>query len=371
VVSEAGGRTGPARSWWPRWPDWSGYAAAAWSIGYGALGAYWLAGGTGFPFGPEGDPSAALSILGGLTGASGAPAITILGVSAGLVGLGMARGVGRGWVRLGLVAFGGALAVLLAVLIPDYRVLLAIAYTPIFIVAAPFGWPPDGSLLSVYPWPVVNQFVCIGGGILWGAATAAYWRRSRGACGRCGRSKEAGAWTGPERARRWGRWATYVAVAIPIVYAITRWAWALGIPLGITEEFLREGQVVGLWWAGAALATLAVGGAALTLGLIQPWGETFPSWLPWIGGRRVPPMLAVVPAGLVALIVTSAGVMFWRLTLRGGFELGIGETLTLQGEWAAILPELLWPAWGVALALAALAYYYRRRGRCSTCGRTG
>jgi hypothetical protein len=82
-------------------------------------------------------------------------------------------------------------------------------------------------------------------------------------------------------------------------------------------------------------------------------------------------MLAVVPAGLVALIVTSAGLMFWRLTASGGFELGIGETITLQGEWAAILPELLWPAWGVALALATLAYYYRRRGRCSTCGRTG
>jgi hypothetical protein len=82
-----------------------------------------------------------------------------------------------------------------------------------------------------------------------------------------------------------GRWATYVAVVIPIPYAVTRWAWALGFPLGISEEFLREGQEVGLWWAGAALA---VGGAILTLGLVQRWGEVFPRWIPFLGGKRVP-----------------------------------------------------------------------------------
>src|SRR5829696_6889547 len=29
----------------------------------------------------------------------------------------------------------------------------------------------------------------------------------------------------------------------------------------------------------------------------------------------------------------------------------------------------VWPLWGVALGAATLAYYYRRRGRCSHCGR--
>jgi hypothetical protein len=47
----------------------------------------------------------------------------------------------------------------------------------------------------------------------------------------------------------------------------------------------------------AALATLAVGGAILTLGLIQRWGEVFPRWIPFVGGKRVPISLAVVPAG--------------------------------------------------------------------------
>jgi hypothetical protein len=59
--------------------------------------------------------------------------------------------------------------------------------------------------------------------------------------------------------------------------------------------------------------------------------------------------------------------MFVRLTLRGA----ISESFTFVGQedWAALAPELLWPLWGVALAAATLAYYYRRRGMCIQCGR--
>jgi hypothetical protein len=37
--------------------------------------------------------------------------------------------------------------------------------------------------------------------------------------------------------------------------------------------------------------------------------------------------------------------------------------------WAAMGPAMLWPLWGAALAGAALAYHYRRRGPCPQCGR--
>ena len=50
------------------------------------------------------------------------------------------------------------------------------------------------------------------------------------------------------------------------------------------------------------LATIAVGGALLTLGLVQRWGKVF-----------IP--LAVVPASLVSVLVTAAGLMFVRMTL--------------------------------------------------------
>lgn len=356
--------------WWRRWPDGAGPAAAAWSLGYAVLGLFWWTGGGGFPFGAENDPAAEISILGEARAADTAPVIVILGLIGAAVGMGMARGWGHGPVRAVLLAFGVAAALLLALLIPDYRVLVFVAYAPIVLLGAPFGLTEVTSLLDALTWPLVNQLVCIGGGLLWAAASGVYWRRDRHACAWCGRTDGATTWTTPDRAARWGRWATAVAVAVPMLYALTRWAWALGIPLGISEEFLREGQVIGLWAAGAALATLAVVGALLTLGLVQGWGEVFPRWLPLLGGRRVPPSLAIVPATLVGVLVTSAGLMFWRMTLSGGFPLGDLELLTLEDSWAALAPELLWPIWGVALCAAALAYHLRRRASCTRCGRT-
>jgi hypothetical protein len=69
----------------------------------------------------------------------------------------------------------------------------------------------------------------------------------------------------------------------------------------------------------------------------------------------VPPAIAIVPASLVSVLVTSAGLMFWRRTLLGA------GAFTLSGtNWAALAPELLWPVWGFALGAATLAYYFRR-----------
>lgn len=352
-----------ASHWWQRWPTWAGYVAGAWSLAYGTLGLYWTLGGTGFPFGAENDPDAGLSVLSGLSVETGAPVIAVLGLVGAVVALAMVRTWGRGFPRTVLLVFAWTVAAALALLLPDFRALAAVAYAPLFLIGAPFGWP-SGNFLDALTWPIVNQFVLIGGGILWAAAAVAYQRRTRDACIYCGRTDTATGWTTPSAVARWGRWATAVAVVVPLFYAATRWAWALGIPLGISEEFLREGQTSGLWWAGAGLATLAVGGALLTLGLSQRWGETFPRWLPFLASKRVPIWLAVVPASLVSVLVATAGLMFVRQVVLGT------TPFTLTDGWAIIGPELLWPIWGAALGAATLAYYYRRRGRCRRCGRS-
>ncbi len=164
-------------------------------------------------------------------------------------------------------------------------------------------------------------------------------------------------------APRWGRWATALAVAVPLGYATTRYAWALGVPLGVSQELLDSlGSRV---YLGAGLATLAVGGAVLTLGLVQRWGEVFPRWIPVLRGHRVPVPLAVVPAGIVSVVVASAGLMFLRFGVSGGFGANFPGG---NGDVAAWLPEMFWPLWGAALAAAAWAYAVRRRGRCATCG---
>jgi hypothetical protein len=147
-----------------------------------------------------------------------------------------------------------------------------------------------------------------------------------------------------------------------------RWAWALGYPLGIGEDFHRAGKAIGLWWIGAALGTLAIGAALLTLGLVQRWGEVVSRWIPIFGGRRAPRPLVVVPGTMAAVIVTAAGSMFVRMAITGTFTVG-GHAITLAEHPGALLPELLWPAWGCALGAATLAYHLRTRGACEYCGR--
>jgi hypothetical protein len=297
---------------------------------------------------------------------TGAPLIAGLGVQGVLLAVAMNQARGRGVWRALLLALAWIAAVGLALVIPDYRVLMAVSYALLFLIGAPFGWPP-GNFFDVMTWPVINQLVCMAGGLVWAATAVVYQRRTRDACDGCGRTDAQAGWTTPAAAARWGKWAVCAAVVVPFLYAVTRWAWALGIPLGISADLLREGQEISLWWAGAGLATVAASGALLTLGLMQRWGEVFPRWFPFLAGKRVPPMLAIVPAALVAVIVTQAGLMFVRLTLLGT----IGEVFTFidAGDWAALGPELLWPLWGVALGAATLAYYYRRRGTCAHCGR--
>jgi hypothetical protein len=338
----------------------------AWSLLYGALilGLYLALGSRGFPFG-EGDPQAVLSVLRGLTAAVGAPVIGVLGLVGAGVAVATARGWGHGFARTVLLGFAWVAAVALALVIPDYRGLMVAAYAFVFLAGAPFGWP-DANFFDAVTWPMVNQFLCITGGLLWAATAVAYQRRTGGAAADARHAGTVATWTTPAAAARWGKWATAIAVVIPLLYAATRWAWALGIPLGISEEFFRLGQTTGLWVAGAGLGAVAVGGALLTLGLAQRWGEVFPRWLPFLAGKRVPPALAIVPATLVAVLITTAGLMFVRLTVTGA----IYDFFALidEEDWAALAPELLWPIWGVALGAATLAYYLRRRGEQVTPG---
>ncbi|SHE97247.1 hypothetical protein [Streptoalloteichus hindustanus] len=341
-----------------RWPSWAGYAAAVWSLVYGLLGLYWGLGGAGFPFGRANDPKADLSVFVAARAEIGGPVIAALGLVGAVLAVVMARGRGQNGVRVVAMAFSWVMALVLLILVSDYRVLMAVAYTPLFLVGLPFGWPPV-SYSAAVPWPVLNQIVCVVGGFLWAATALAYGRRTRGACGDCGRGEDTGA-ADLAKVRRRTNWAVAVSVALPVFYALTRYAWLLGIPLGIDEDILRAGQASGLWWAGAGLATIAVGGAVLTVGLVRPWGEVFPRWIPGLRGRRVPVAAAVVPAIVVAVIVTSAGLMYVRLAIAGTLP---------GGGWATTAPELVWPIWGVALTVAALGYRARRRGRCRHCGR--
>ncbi|MEV0645109.1 hypothetical protein AB0I28_07585 [Phytomonospora sp. NPDC050363] len=345
------------------WPHLIGYVTAAASLVYGALGLLWALGGPGFPFGvgdpdmvEEGTNALHANLLGVSTPEAAGPIIAAVGVFGAVAALLMARGIGRGALRGALVAVAGVFAVGLGVVVQDYRPLTVVAYLPILGVGKLlFGWPEGVSIGALANWPSINLTLLLLLALAWVFTAVAYLRKTRGACGNCGRDDVHDG----HGLVRWGRPAVIVAMVVPLLYCATRWAWALGWPIGLEEEFYREGKEVGLWIAGAALASMGALGALLTLGLIQRWGEVFPRWMIGLRGRRVPVMLAVVPATVVALLVTSAGTMYIRLAF----------TMGVEGNWATNMPETLWPVWGGALLLAALAYLQRRRGACRTCGR--
>jgi hypothetical protein len=341
-----------------RWPRWAAYAASAWSLLYGGLGLYWALGGVGFPFG-EGDiPDArAESLLGGATAAGTAPVIAALGFAGAVLALVLARVRLRGAARVAVLVMAWLVAWTLIGLIPDGRILIAVGYAPIFLIGLPFGWPPVNYFEVALPWPVLNLIICLGGGLLWAGAALAFQRRTSDSCGGCGRSEHGTAtWTTPVSAARWGRWATYTAFVIPLFYAVVRWAWALNIPLFFSEEELRWLHESGLVWGGAALATFAAVGGVLTLGLVHRWGEIWPRWMIGLAGRRVPPVLPVTLASVVTAVLLSAGMQAVRMT-----------DWTDPTAWLSS-PMAYWPIWAVALGVATLAYYLRRRGRCRYCG---
>jgi hypothetical protein len=334
--------------------------AAVWSALCAAVGMLWVTAAAPYPFGPDIDVQADLSILGFVDPVVAGWMAVTFGVAGVTLAFAMSRPRPARSARTWLLISAWGSAFLLAAVIPDYRLLVLTAYAPIFLIGAPLGMLPDGvSILDGVSPPVVGQAVSLVGGIAWAMAARSFARRwTADRCATCGR-----AWTNYDvaRARRWGARAVAVAVVVPLFYAATRYAWAVGIPFGVSDEFLRQGDTTGMWVAGAALATLAVLGAILTVGLVARWGEVFPAWLPLIGSRPVPVMLAVAPALIVAALVTSAGLMFVRVVLRDGFERFGTE------NWGAVAPELVWPIWGVALAAAALAYRRRREGSLARC----
>jgi hypothetical protein len=108
------------------------------------------------------------------------------------------------------------------------------------------------------------------------------------------------------------------------------------------------------------------------LGLVQRWGEIFPRWMIGLAGRRVPIALAVIPASLASVLLVVGGTGIWSglpQMLVNLVAAGAGDREITAAILFELGPTLLFPVWGLALAVATLGYYYRRRGPCGACGR--
>ena len=246
------------------------------------------------------------------------------------------------WLFLGcaFVAFAAALwprpawapvvAIVALLVLMDASALMAAGYLPAVLVGSLLGLGEAKVSLLFAPGLLV-QLLLLATVATFGVLVA---RRVRG--------------TDLERAtartRRWTR----IAVEAPLVYALTRVLMFFRVP---GFDMFPFGSAI--LWAGLGLAVSASLGAWLTCGLVRPWGEVFPRWLPGLRGKRVPIRLAVVPGLLVAVMVATAAKDLFQSLGDGGLNVIV--------DWPLVtLPGLLWPLWAVALAMATANYGIRR-----------
>ncbi|QRX90581.1 hypothetical protein [Streptomyces noursei] len=154
---------------------------------------------------------------------------------------------------------------------------------------------------------------------------------------------------------RWAVWAAHLTTLVVLPSGLWRIAMVLGFPAGYTAAGFVPFETLGSKAWMLTLSVLCELVAFLTIGLVRPWGEVIPRWIPLIGGRRVRPMAVVVPAALGAVALTAlwANVPWWwtyphaDMTPTGHLLVG-----------ALYQPMVLW---GPLTAAVTISYYRRHR----------
>ncbi|MGW3012278.1 hypothetical protein ACWC9R_26090 [Streptomyces sp. NPDC001219] len=156
------------------------------------------------------------------------------------------------------------------------------------------------------------------------------------------------------------RWAAHAVPLMLLPSGLWRCAVAFGVPSGFAVSHpLHQSNFPGwmsLYLIGLSLVAEGLG--LLTLGLVRPWGERVPRWVPVPGGRNVPVLAAVVPASLGAAAVTVITVVS-----SFGWEQEMADPAAPRGAAAWLMTACYLPllAWGPLLGWVTVAYWRRRR----------
>ncbi len=131
-----------------------------------------------------------------------------------------------------------------------------------------------------------------------------------------------------------------------------------GLSMGFSQATLEAQGFPGRGTVMVMLLTLLTEALALlSLGLVRPWGEVVPRWVPVLRGRRVPRTPVVVAAATGGVLLTA----LWAYALVGVFT-GRLEEVSGRG-WHVLVVACYLPAvlWGPLLLWVTLIYHRRRR----------
>ncbi len=151
-----------------------------------------------------------------------------------------------------------------------------------------------------------------------------------------------------------GRLVTWIAILAPLPYTLSRVLWAVGVPVGISAERLRELDSPG--WGSLpilGLALLAEATALFVHAFVLSDTRTFPRWVPVLRGRPVRPRL------VVGALAVPIAILAYANAITAATVLGLVET-TDDGWGVGMTGAVFW-VWGLALAAAALGYHRRAR----------
>jgi hypothetical protein len=156
---------------------------------------------------------------------------------------------------------------------------------------------------------------------------------------------------------RWADHVAHVIVLLTLPSGLWRLGLAFGSSMGTVDDYGRPMYLHG--WQIPYVVALSIFSelvALIAFGLVRPWGEVVPRWIPWLGGRRVAPYAAIIPAvaGSLALIA------IWSYAFR---DLFTGMPITFANDgWAALMLTCYLPLnlWGPLLLVLTWAYWRRR-----------
>lgn len=190
-----------------------------------------------------------------------------------------------------------------------------------------------GAAFAEQSVPLLMTLMFIGIGATWAASAMLTLRASD-------TGREVTTWVTRHR-----RMFTIIAACGPLPYAVARLSWLTPWPVFGGEAGLDlPTRIQGLLLSsGAWLAVI------LTIGLLMPWGEIFPRWMPVLAGRRVPVAAAAIPGGIVAAMLCFAAVPMLQFSAA-------------TGPAGIVTMGLVFPCfiWGPALALAVWGYVGHR-----------
>ncbi len=153
----------------------------------------------------------------------------------------------------------------------------------------------------------------------------------------------------------WARRAAHLVALTALPTGLWRLALAMGFHAGYTEQGYAD---LDMSTTGSlyviVLSVLIEAFALLTLGLVKPWAEQVPRWIPVVGGWTVRPMVAVVPAaiGAAILLYLWTFLFWWNLP---------HDDMTPSGSTVVGFLYLPLVAWAPLLAAVTVDYYRRHR----------